>query len=41
VKASSSGTAIFVSGSMMSYTSPPEQKFPSAPVTTMARMSDA
>ncbi len=41
VKASSSGTAIRVSGSMISKTSPPEQKLPPAPLRTMARTSDA
>ena len=41
VNASNSGTAMRVSGSMISNTSPPEQKLCSAPVRTMARMSDA
>ena len=36
VKSSSSAVFILVSGSMISNTSPPEQKLPPAPVTTMA-----
>ena len=40
VKASSSGIGIFVSGSMISNTSPPEQKLPPAPVITTVRTSD-
>ena len=36
VKSSSSTVFILVSGSMISNTSPPEQKLPPAPVTTMA-----
>ncbi len=39
VKSSSSGIAIFVSGPMISCTSPPEQKLPPAPCTTTALMS--
>ena len=39
VKASSSGIAIFVSGPMISWTSPPEQKLPPAPAITTARTS--
>jgi hypothetical protein len=35
VNSSSCGIAIFVSGPMISCTSPPEQKLPPAPVTTM------
>ena len=41
VKASSSGMLIFVSGPMISCTSPPEQKLPPAPVSTTALMSVA
>jgi len=41
VKASRSGIAIRVNGSMISNTSPPEQKLPSAPVNTIARTSEA
>ena len=41
VKASSSGMVIFVSGPMISCTSPPEQKLPPAPVSTTARTSVA
>ncbi len=41
VKASSSGIFIWVSGSMISNTSPPEQKLPPEPVSTMARISVA
>ena len=36
VKSSNSTVFILVSGSMISNTSPPEQKLPPAPVTTMA-----
>ena len=36
VKSSSSAVFIFVSGSMISNTSPPEQKLPPAPLTTKA-----
>ena len=36
VKSSSSTVFILVSGSMISNTSPPEQKLPPLPVTTMA-----
>ena len=39
VNASSSGIAMRVSGSMISCTSPPEQKLPPAPVSTIARTS--
>jgi hypothetical protein len=39
VKRSSSGAAIFVSGSMISNTSPPEQKLPPSPAMTTARTS--
>ena len=39
VNASSSGIVIFVSGPMISWTSPPEQKLPPAPVTTIALTS--
>src|SRR5580700_7838616 len=41
VNASSSGIDIFVSGSMISKTSPPEQKLSPAPVMTTARTSVA
>ena len=41
VNASKSGTDMRVSGSMISNTSPPEQKSCPAPVSTMARTSDA
>jgi len=41
VKASRSGMVMRVSGSMISNTSPPEEKLPPAPVSTMARTSDA
>jgi hypothetical protein len=41
VKRSSSGIAIFVSGSMISKTSPPEQKLPPSPVTITVRTSSA
>ncbi|MCY1382876.1 hypothetical protein D9M69_709420 [compost metagenome] len=41
VKASSSGMLIFVSGPMISCTSPPEQKLSPAPVSTTALMSVA
>jgi hypothetical protein len=34
VNASNSGALILVSGPMISWTSPPELKFPPAPVTT-------
>ena len=37
VKASISGIAILVSGPMISWTSPPEQKLPPAPEMTTAR----
>ena len=36
VKSSSSAVSISTSGSMISNTSPPEQKLPPAPVTTIA-----
>ena len=36
VKACSSAAGIFVSGSMISKTSPPDEKLPPAPVTTTA-----
>ncbi len=41
VNARSSGIDIFVSGPMISCTSPPEQKLPPAPVTTTLRTSFA
>jgi len=41
VNSSSWGSPIFVSGPMISCTSPPEQKLPPAPVTTTALMSRA
>ena len=41
VKSSSSGMLIFVSGPMISCTSPPEQKLPPAPVSTTAFTSVA
>ena len=41
VKRSSSGMGILVSGSMISKTSPPEQKLPPSPATTTARTSFA
>ena len=41
VKAIRSGIFMRVSGSMISNTSPPEEKLPPAPVSTMARMSEA
>ncbi|MNC90424.1 hypothetical protein D3C83_65220 [compost metagenome] len=41
VKRSSPAAFIFVSGPMMSCTSPPEQKLPSAPVRTTALTSFA
>ena len=41
VNAISSGICMRVSGSMISKTSPPEQKLPPAPVSTIARMSEA
>ena len=41
VNASSPGMSSFVSGPMISWTSPPEQKFPPAPVMTTAFTSSA
>jgi hypothetical protein len=41
VNASRSGTVMRVRGSIISNTSPPEQKLCSAPVSTITRMSDA
>jgi hypothetical protein len=41
VKASNSGISSLVSGPMISFTSPPEQKFPPAPASTTQRTSDA
>ena len=41
VKASSSGIVIFVSGPMISCTSPPEEKLPPAPAITTVLMSVA
>ncbi|MDT4827984.1 hypothetical protein FQZ97_613490 [compost metagenome] len=41
VKSSSSGMDILVRGPMISWTSPPEQKLPPAPVTTTTLMSVA
>jgi hypothetical protein len=41
VKAIRSGMVIRVSGAMISNTSPPEEKFPPAPVSTTVRTSDA
>jgi hypothetical protein len=41
VKARRSGIDILVSGSMISNTSPPEQKLPPSPASTTARTSDA
>ena len=40
VNSSSCGGFILVSGPMISCTSPPEQKFPPAPVMTMALIGD-
>jgi hypothetical protein len=41
VKASSSGISMRVSGPMISWTSPPEQKLPPAPLITTASTSPA
>ncbi len=41
VKATSSCIFMRVSGSMISNTSPPEQKLPPAPTSTTARTSEA